>query len=87
VRHHHVSILSSDYCPSSLVQAVFLLHTAYAWPLAAAARTVSVAPAQLLGLADRGEIAVGRRADVIVVKQTGLGPVIRETWAHGVRVF
>jgi alpha-D-ribose 1-methylphosphonate 5-triphosphate diphosphatase PhnM len=40
-----------------------------------------------MGLDDRGEIAVGRRADVIVAQQTALGPVIRETWSAGRRVF
>lgn len=83
----HVQILSSDYCPSSLLQAVFLLQDEYGWPLPMAAQTVSSAPARLMGLDDRGEIAVGRRADVIVAQQTGLGPAIRETWANGRRVF
>jgi len=86
-RSGHVQVLSSDYCPSSLLQAVFLLHEREGWPLADASRLVSLAPAQAMGLDDRGEIAPGRRADLIVAQQTSLGPVIRETWANGVRVF
>ncbi len=86
-RAGHLAILSSDYCPSSLLQAIFLLHDTWQLRLEAAVRTISALPARLMGLDDRGEIAVGRRADVIVVKHTSLGPVIRETWANGVRVF
>jgi alpha-D-ribose 1-methylphosphonate 5-triphosphate diphosphatase len=86
-RSGHVQMLASDYCPSSLLQAVFLLHEREGWPLADAARLVSLAPARAMGLDDRGEIAPGRRADVIVAQQTSLGPVIRETWANGVCVF
>jgi alpha-D-ribose 1-methylphosphonate 5-triphosphate diphosphatase len=83
----HVDVLSSDYCPSSLLQAVFLLQNDFGWPLTRAVRTVSSTPAGVMGLDDRGEIAVGRRADVIVAQQTALGPVIRETWSAGRRVF
>jgi alpha-D-ribose 1-methylphosphonate 5-triphosphate diphosphatase len=86
-RAGHLHVLSSDYSPASLLQAVYLLHDREGWPLADAARTVSLTPARIMGLDDRGEIAIGRRADVIVVSHTGLGPVIRETWAHGRRVF
>jgi alpha-D-ribose 1-methylphosphonate 5-triphosphate diphosphatase len=62
-------------------------NLACGWPLPEAARTVSIAPAQAMGLDDRGEVALGRRADVIIVQRTSLGPMIRETWANGLRVF
>jgi alpha-D-ribose 1-methylphosphonate 5-triphosphate diphosphatase len=80
-------VVASDYSPASLLQAVYLLRDRDGWPLAEAAKTVSLTPARIMGLDDRGEIAAGCRADVIVVSHTGLGPVIRETWAHGRRVF
>lgn len=86
-RAGHLHILSSDYSPASLLQAVYFLRDRDGWPLAEAARTVSLTPARIMGLDDRGEIAAGCRADVIVVSHTGVGPVIRETWVGGQRVF
>jgi len=86
-RAGHFSILASDYRPASLIEAVFALPERCGWPLARAVHTVSLAPAHAMGFADRGDLAVGRRADVIVVKETGYGPVVRETWAAGRRVF
>jgi alpha-D-ribose 1-methylphosphonate 5-triphosphate diphosphatase len=86
-RAGHLHVLSSDYSPASLLQAVYLLRDRDGWPLSDAVRAVSSTPARVMGLADRGEIAPGCRADVIVVSHTGLGPVIRETWASGRRVF
>jgi alpha-D-ribose 1-methylphosphonate 5-triphosphate diphosphatase len=83
----HVQMLASDYYPPSLLQAVFLLHERHGWLLADAVRLVSFAPARIRGLDDRGEIAPGRRADLVIVQRRSLGPVIRETWAQGVRVF
>jgi alpha-D-ribose 1-methylphosphonate 5-triphosphate diphosphatase len=83
----HLHVLASDYSPASLLQAVYLLRDRHGWPLADAARIVSLTPARIMGLDDRGEIAVGRRADVIVVSHTGVGTVIRETWVGGRRVF
>jgi alpha-D-ribose 1-methylphosphonate 5-triphosphate diphosphatase len=86
-RAGHMHVLASDYSPASLLQAVYLLRDRDGWPLAAAARTVSLNPARIVGFDDRGQIAPGRRADLIVVSHTGLGPIIRETWVHGRRVF
>lgn len=83
----HLHVLASDYSPASLLQAVYLLRDRDGWPLPDAARTVSLTPARIMGLDDRGAIAAGCRADVIVVSHTGVGPVIRETWAGGRRVF
>lgn len=86
-RDGHVHVLASDYWPASLLQAVYVLRDRDGTPLSEAARTVSSTPARIMGLTDRGEIAPGCRADVIVVSHTGFGPVIRETWARGRRVF
>ena len=40
----------------------------------------------LAGLADRGEIAPGKRADVLRVRAVGMVPVVREVWREGLRV-
>ncbi len=63
----YCSILTSDYYYPSLLQAVFLLISGRRADLATAWRLVSSAPAAAAGLGDRGELAPGRRADVVVV--------------------
>ena len=63
-----LDILSSDYAPVSLLHAAFLLHGMIGMPLPEAVAKVSLNPAQALGLDDRGEIAPGRRADLVRVQ-------------------
>ena len=82
-----LDILSSDYIPSSLLMgALQLPQQVPAIDLAAAVRTVTKAPAEAVGLHDRGEIAVGKRADVIRVHLARDIPVVREVWREGRRV-
>jgi alpha-D-ribose 1-methylphosphonate 5-triphosphate diphosphatase len=54
--------------------------------LASAVRTVTKAPAEAIGLADRGEIAKGKRADLIRVHVARDVPVVRSVWREGQRV-
>jgi alpha-D-ribose 1-methylphosphonate 5-triphosphate diphosphatase len=54
--------------------------------LPAAIRTVTKAPADAVGLTDRGEIAAGKRADLIRVHVAGSVPVVRSVWREGNRV-
>jgi alpha-D-ribose 1-methylphosphonate 5-triphosphate diphosphatase len=82
-----LDILSSDYIPSSLLMAALQLPMrAPAIDLAAAVRTVTKAPAEAVGLSDRGEIAVGKRADVIRVHVAHDVPAVRSVWREGHRV-
>jgi alpha-D-ribose 1-methylphosphonate 5-triphosphate diphosphatase len=82
-----LDILSSDYIPSSLLMAALQLpRDVPAIDLASAVRMVTKTPAEAVGLADRGEIAMGRRADIIRV-HLGRGiPVVRSVWREGQRV-
>ncbi|MDC0738258.1 alpha-D-ribose 1-methylphosphonate 5-triphosphate diphosphatase [Cognatishimia sp. SS12] len=59
--------LASDYHYPALKQAAFALSDPGVLPFAAAWHLVSGGPASLLGLADRGEINVGARADLVVL--------------------
>jgi alpha-D-ribose 1-methylphosphonate 5-triphosphate diphosphatase len=82
-----LDVLSSDYVPASLLMAA--LHLPKVVPdigLPAAVRTVSKTPAQAVGLDDRGEIAVGKRADLIRVRLAGAVPAVRSVWRAGRRV-
>ena len=82
-----LDILSSDYIPSSLLMAALQLpkHVP-AIDLASAVRTVTKTPAEAVGLDDRGEIAAGKRADLIRVHLAGDVPVVRSVWREGRRV-
>ncbi|MFC7334375.1 alpha-D-ribose 1-methylphosphonate 5-triphosphate diphosphatase [Rhodocista pekingensis] len=82
-----LDMLSSDYMPASLMQAVFRLAGDAGITLPAAVATVSRTPARVLGLDDRGEIAPGLRADLVQVRETAHGPVVRRVWSRGRRVL
>jgi alpha-D-ribose 1-methylphosphonate 5-triphosphate diphosphatase len=90
-------ILSSDYVPSSPLQAVFQLDADGTLGLAGGARLISANPARAIGLDDRGEIAVGKRADLVRVRPHDLPaserhprgqrvPVVRGVYRRGTRV-
>ena len=81
-----LDILSSDYAPVSLLHAAFLLHGAIGMTLPAAVATVTRNPAAALGLDDRGEVSVGKRADVVRVRLIDNLPVTRQVWRAGERV-
>jgi alpha-D-ribose 1-methylphosphonate 5-triphosphate diphosphatase len=78
--------LSSDYVPASLLHGAFLATERLGWPLPEAVATVSANIADFLGLADRGRIAPGRRADLIRVTLSDGLPVVRSVWREGRRV-
>ncbi len=82
-----LDVLSSDYVPGSLIMAAFALSDMDAvGGLPGAIRLVTKNPADATGLADRGEIAVGKRADLVRVRLADGHPVIGEVWREGRRV-
>jgi alpha-D-ribose 1-methylphosphonate 5-triphosphate diphosphatase len=82
-----LDVLSSDYVPASLLMAALILPQAVPTiKLPAALRTVTKTPAEAVGLSDRGEIAVGKRADLVRIRVTETVPVIRSVWRMGRRV-
>ena len=82
-----LDILSSDYVPASLLLAAFELpERVKGIDLAKAIAMVSKNPAEATGLNDRGEIAVGRRADLVRVVADEHVPVVRTLWREGRRV-
>ncbi len=79
--------LSSDYVPASLLQGALGLRDVPAvGGIPGAIRLVTKAPAEAMGLLDRGEIAVGKRGDLVVADLSGHVPVIREVRRLGARV-
>ncbi|MFI5409383.1 alpha-D-ribose 1-methylphosphonate 5-triphosphate diphosphatase [Kaistia sp. UC242_56] len=71
--------LSSDYVPTSLLEAAFVL-AANGMSLPQAVATVSATPADMVRLSDRGRIEPGRRADLLRVRLVEGHPVIRSIW-------
>jgi len=91
-RHGLLDILSSDYVPGSLLSAAMRLVDDDILTLPQAIATVSHNPAQATGLKDRGQIAVGLRADLIQVRVVKLPQgkrhaVVRAVWREGQRVL
>lgn len=86
-RGGRLDILSSDYVPSSLLWAAFdLTRRVLSIQLPEAVRMITKTPAEVAGLADRGEIAIGRRADLVRVALAGEMPVVKGVWREGRRV-
>ncbi|SEL30348.1 alpha-D-ribose 1-methylphosphonate 5-triphosphate diphosphatase [Roseivivax marinus] len=84
-RADRLDILSSDYIPSSLMLGAFGL--ADLWDdLPRGIRTVTAAPAESTGLADRGRLSEGLRADIVRVGRLDGTPVVRGVWSQGRRV-
>ena len=90
-------ILSSDYVPSSPLQAVFQLAADGTLDLPEGVRLVSGNPARAVGLDDRGEITASKRADLVRVRPHDLPaterhpsgcrvPVVRSVYRQGARV-
>ena len=78
------SVLASDYYYPAQLLAAFRLAADKVLPLGKAWELVSAAPAKAVGLADRGTLAQGKRADVLLVDDTlPLRPRIVAVIANG----
>ncbi len=81
-----LDVFSSDYIPASLIMAAFALPAHSSMELPQAIQTVTKAPAEAVGLSDRGEVAIGKRADLLRVRDHET-PVVRTVWREGQRVL
>ncbi|PKQ07461.1 MAG: alpha-D-ribose 1-methylphosphonate 5-triphosphate diphosphatase, partial [Alphaproteobacteria bacterium HGW-Alphaproteobacteria-10] len=79
-----LDILAADYHPSAMLPAVLILAADVGLPAAVA--LASTNPARALRLSDRGRIAPGLRADLILAEDGGIGRV-RATLVGGREVF
>jgi alpha-D-ribose 1-methylphosphonate 5-triphosphate diphosphatase len=79
-----VTMLSSDYYPPALLQAVFKLHRVYGVPLHECVGLVTLAPAEAGGRgAETGHICEGKAADLILVDASGEYPRLISTITDG----
>jgi alpha-D-ribose 1-methylphosphonate 5-triphosphate diphosphatase len=88
-RAGYLDALSSDYVPASLLLGAFeLARSIDSVDLPTAIRTATLNPACAAGLDDRGEIAVGKRADFVRVRlHDEKFPIIREVYRGGRRII
>ncbi|MET4331863.1 alpha-D-ribose 1-methylphosphonate 5-triphosphate diphosphatase [Bradyrhizobium sp. i1.15.2] len=78
-----IDIICSDYIPASILRGIwYLASQSGGLTLPEAVALGSQRPAETFGLLDRGEIAVGKRADLIRVADRA-GPVVRGVWTAG----
>jgi len=81
------SVLASDYYYPAQLVAAFRLADVGVAPIERAWRLVSEAPAHAVGLADRGRIDRGLRADLILVDDTARPPRVVAVMARGRLVY
>jgi alpha-D-ribose 1-methylphosphonate 5-triphosphate diphosphatase len=86
VRAGLIDALASDYVPASLLEAAFTVAHAATLSLPQAVALITAGPARLANLPDRGALAPGLRADLILVRLYDGLPVVRGVWRAGVRI-
>ena len=79
--------LCGDYSPAALLPSIMRLPSLTDISLCQAVAMVTVNPARAAGLSDRGEIAVGKRADLVTVKMLGSLPSAEKVWVNGKPIF
>ncbi|MBT0956736.1 alpha-D-ribose 1-methylphosphonate 5-triphosphate diphosphatase [Alphaproteobacteria bacterium KMM 3653] len=80
-----LDILSSDYVPAALLQGALQLSDIWG-NMAAGIATVTRNPAAHVGLTDRGAIALGQAADLVLFGRLDGAPMVHEVWSQGRRV-
>lgn len=84
-----LDILSSDYYPASLLDAAFRVAAdeRNGFTLPRAVQLVTRNPARALGLSDRGVLAEGKRADLVLARKAGEHIHVGRVWREGKQVF
>ncbi len=81
-----LTVIAADYHPAAFVPGIFKLAEASAGGLPAAVAMATGNAARSAGLTDRGEIAIGQRADLVVVEKGDVHR-IRATFRAGRFVY
>ena len=82
-----VDVFASDYVPPALIEAAFRVAREGLAGLPEAVAMISSRPAAMAGLADRGSLAPGQRADMARVRVHETLPVVRQVWCAGERTI
>ncbi|AVA21009.1 alpha-D-ribose 1-methylphosphonate 5-triphosphate diphosphatase [Rhizobium sp. LEGMi198b] len=81
-----LGIIAADYHPAAFVPAIFKIAEVASGGLPAAVAMATAGAARAAGLTDRGEIAVGQKADLVAVEH-GAVHRIRATFRNGRVVY
>ena len=88
IGNNAVDVLCSDYYSPSMLHAVFCLAREGLMSLPDAVRMASFHPARAAGLGTQfGSLEIGKRADMILVSESGGQPLVVAAWVGGHRVF
>jgi alpha-D-ribose 1-methylphosphonate 5-triphosphate diphosphatase len=82
-----VDAFASDYVPPALLEAAWKAWQQHGIPLPQAVAMITERPARMVGLTDRGRLAVGLRADLVRVAAFRGTPVVRQVWREGRRII
>lgn len=81
-----LDLLASDYYPASMLQATYQLSRLGYLPFYESLKLVSLHPAQAVGLADRGSLELGKRADMVLI-DIGERPQVVASFVKGKLVY
>lgn len=82
------NILCSDYVPSSILHAIYILHYKYGIKINEAVNMASLNAAKAVGVdEDLGSIELGKQADLILVREMGGIPFVEQMFVGGKSVF
>ncbi len=81
-----VDILATDYYPAAMLHVPFKLARDGVMPLHEGIKLVSSNAADAMQLAERGRIAVGQSADIVLLHETDAFPRVRGTLRQGVPI-
>jgi len=82
-----VDILATDYYPAAMLHTAFKLANQDIMPLNESIKLVSTNAADAMGLEDRGRIAEGCSADLVLVDESNGIPRVRGTIRRGVPIY
>ncbi len=82
-----VDILATDYYPAAMLQAAFKIARDGVLPLHESIKLISENPAAAVELHDRGRIAVGLNADLVLVEEAEDHPRVRATLRKGHPIY
>jgi alpha-D-ribose 1-methylphosphonate 5-triphosphate diphosphatase len=87
INDHLVDILATDYYPAAMLHTAFKLAWNGVLPLNESVALVSTNAADAMGLTDRGSIAIGKSADLVLVHEEGQYPRVRGTIRKGTPIY
>ncbi len=73
-------VIASDYMPSAMLASAYAMAGSGVVSLPAAIHLITRGPALMMGLEDRGHLAAGSRADLVLVDDRREWPTVVQTW-------